>query len=117
MSKIDKNVLEPPHNFLAAALLPLLLAVRTRWSRFWLTRYARRQLRIQAKSNPKIAAERKRLERVLRRLIDEHLRRVRRVATFGFYERTFALWHVFHLPFFYILVLATLVHILAVHMY
>jgi len=117
MSKIDRKVLEPPHSFLASALLPMHLAIRTRWARFWLSRYARRQLRLQAKDNPRIAAEEKRLERVVCRFIEEHLRRVRRVATFGFYERTFSLWHVFHLPFFYILVVATLVHILAVHMY
>jgi hypothetical protein len=117
MSRIDRKVLEPPHSLLASALLPLYLAVRTRWARFWLSLYARRQLRLQAKSNPRIATEQKRLERVLYRFIDEHLRRVRRVATFGFYERMFSLWHLFHLPFFYILVVATLVHILAVHMY
>ncbi len=117
MSRIDRKVLEPPHSLIASALLPLHLAVKTRWARFWLSRYARSQLRIQAKDNARIAAERVRLERVLCRFIGEHLRRVRRVATFGFYERMFSSWHLFHLPFFYILVVATLVHILAVHMY
>jgi hypothetical protein len=117
MNKIDRNVLEPPHSLLASALLPMNLAVKTRWARFWLNRYTHRQLQRQAKENPQIAAQQKRLERVLYRFIDEHLRRVRRVATFGFYERMFSFWHLFHLPFFYILVVAALVHVLAVHMY
>jgi len=117
MNRYDRKVLEPPHTLLGAALLPMALAVKTRWARFWLTWFAYRQLRIQAASNPTIAANRPRLKRLLNRFIKEHLRRVRRVATFEFYERMFSLWHLFHLPFFYILVVAALVHVLAVHMY
>lgn len=117
MNRYDRRVLEPPRSFLAAASLPLRLAFGTRLARFSLTRYARHQLRRHATTHSRPKAERKRLERVLTRFIAEHLRRVRRVATFGFYERMFSLWHLFHLPFFYILVFAALVHILAVHMY
>ena len=40
-----------------------------------------------------------------------------RVAQFSLYERLFSLWHVFHLPFFFMLVLSACVHVLAVHMY
>ena len=50
-------------------------------------------------------------------MIGTHLRRVRRVAEFHSYERMFSLWHIFHLPFFYILVMTALLHVLAVHMY
>jgi hypothetical protein len=45
------------------------------------------------------------------------MRRVRRVAALQSYERLFSIWHVFHLPFFYMLVVAALIHVLAVHMY
>lgn len=117
MSRYDRRALQPPQGLLSAALLPLHLAIRTRLARYGLTRYTRRQLRLQAKTQPRTKAEQRRLETVLTRFIAEHLRRVRQVATFGFYERLFSLWHLFHLPFFYILVFATLVHVLAVHMY
>jgi hypothetical protein len=40
-----------------------------------------------------------------------------RVAQFSFYERLFALWHVFHLPIFLMMVLSALAHVLTVHMY
>ncbi len=117
MRRYDRKALEPPRSFVGAALLPLILAIRTRWARFWLTRYARRRLRLKSAENRVIADNRQRLERVLGTFVQEHLRRVRRVATFEFYERMFSFWHLFHLPFFYILVVATLIHILAVHMY
>jgi hypothetical protein len=42
---------------------------------------------------------------------------MRKVAEFSFYERLFALWHVFHLPMFLLMVVAAIVHVLYVHMY
>jgi hypothetical protein len=77
----------------------------------------RRELEAQARNSPVIAARRARLERVMNGFVRGHLRKVRRVAEFGSYERLFALWHVFHLPFFYMLVITALIHVLAVHMY
>lgn len=41
----------------------------------------------------------------------------RKVQKLDFYARMFALWHVVHLPFFYMLILAAVVHVLAVHVY
>jgi len=42
---------------------------------------------------------------------------MRQVAQLALFERMFSLWHLFHMPLFLLLVAATLVHILAVHMY
>ncbi len=117
MSAYDRRVLTPPDSMLANALLPVSLTLRTRWARFWLTRFARRQIRLYAIASNQAAEQQQRLEQVVSTFIAEHLRRVRRVAAFGFYEHVFSLWHLFHLPFFYILVLAALIHVLAVHMY
>ena len=113
----DATVLEPPHGLLAALALPAKLAVVTRIEAASLKRLARRELRRRAGASETIAAQRVRLGRAVGRFIDEHLRRVRRVAGFNSYERMFALWHLFHLPFFYMLVLTAIVHVVAVHMY
>ena len=113
----DELVLAPQESGLAALVLPLELAITTRWRAFALRRFARATLRKQARKSAVIAAERKRLEATTDRFIDNHLRRVRRVAELHSYERLFSLWHVFHLPFFYMLVVAALIHVLAVHMY
>lgn len=42
---------------------------------------------------------------------------VRRAAEFAYYDRMFRLWHLFHLPLFFILVATAIIHIVAVHMY
>jgi hypothetical protein len=91
--------------------------VTTRWEAVRLSWFARGQLRALARRSDVVRAQRRELQRSVSRFIHEHLRRVRRVAELGSYERLFSIWHVFHLPFFYMLVVAALIHVLAVHMY
>ena len=40
---------------------------------------------------------------------------VRKAAMFAFYERLFALWHVLHLPLFFLLIFTATLHVVAVH--
>jgi hypothetical protein len=117
LTAYDAAVLKPPQSMLASVLLPLKLTITTRWAAQRLIWYAWWQLHQQARRSHVVRAQRTRLQRAVKRFIKEHLRRVRRVAELGSYERLFSLWHVFHLPFFYMLVVAALIHVLAVHMY
>jgi hypothetical protein len=52
-----------------------------------------------------------------RKLVRRYLANVVRVAQFSAYERLFALWHVVHVPFIYMLVISSVVHVIAVHAY
>jgi hypothetical protein len=113
----DATVLTPPESVLGGLVLPLRLAIATRWAGWRLVSYARRELKQLARRSAVVRAERRDLERTISRFVKEHLQRVRRVAELGSYERLFALWHVFHLPFFFMMVIAALIHVLAVHMY
>ena len=56
-------------------------------------------------------------ERRARKLIDRYLDAVVRVAQYTAYQRLFALWHLAHLPFVYLLVISAVVHVIAVHAY
>jgi len=78
---------------------------------------ARRELRAAAAASETIAKDYKRLRRTASKYIREYTNLTGRVAQFSFYERLFALWHVLHLPIFFLMVLSALVHVLAVHMY
>lgn len=62
-------------------------------------------------------ADLRRRKRRARRLVDQYLHAVVRVAQYSAYERVFALWHVAHLPFVYLLVISAVVHVIAVHAY
>ena len=117
LAAYDATVLAPRVGTIAVFLLPLRLAITTRWQALRLSWFARAQLRVLARRSPVVRAQRRELRADIGRFIHEHLRRVRRVAELRSYERLFSVWHVFHLPFFYMLVVAALIHVLAVHMY
>lgn len=61
--------------------------------------------------------ERRRQLRVFERQVASHCQAIRRAASLNVYERLFSLWHVLHLPLFVMLVVAVIVHVLAVHLY
>jgi hypothetical protein len=51
------------------------------------------------------------------RALRQHVAAICRMGRFATYERAFALWHAFHLPFCVVLFGAAAVHVVAVHMY
>jgi hypothetical protein len=115
--EFDRSVLVPPKHVLACCLLPFKLAILTRLEQRRLLAFARRELRAEALRSPRLRRYGVSLERVTRDYIASHLRQVRRVAEFVAYQRLFALWHVVHRPFFVILVVAVVIHVVAVHSY
>ena len=90
---------------------------RKHFLRFKLNRIAHRELTTRAAASPVIGRDYKKLRRISRRYIRNYVRLLCRVAQFSFYERLFSLWHLLHLPLFFMLIMSALVHVLAVHMY
>jgi len=78
---------------------------------------ARQELKAAAAGSDAIARDYRRFSRRTSSFIRDYTSLMGRVAQFSFYERLFALWHVFHLPIFFMMVLSAVFHILAVHMY
>lgn len=52
-----------------------------------------------------------------RKLVRRYLTAVTRVAQYNAYARLFSFWHVAHIPFVYLLVASSIVHVVAVHAY
>ncbi len=52
-----------------------------------------------------------------RALVFDFLASVVRVAQFSSFVRLFSMWHVFHVPLLYIMVISAVVHVVAVHIY
>jgi len=53
----------------------------------------------------------------MRGLVSDYFEAVRRAAEFAFYDRLLRLWHLLHMPLFILLIVAAVLHIVAVHMY
>jgi hypothetical protein len=100
--------------------LPLLLrppasAVNVVFARRRLRRYVRQSLQ---DPRPGKAQSRERgLLDTATGYIDDRLSATRRVVEFSSFERLFSLWHALHLPLFMMLLIAGVVHVIAVHVY
>jgi hypothetical protein len=77
----------------------------------------RQRMRKVAAAREWSANDLRRRERRAIRLVEKYLDAVVRVAQYTAYERMFALWHLAHLPFVYLLVICAFVHVFAVHAY
>jgi len=49
--------------------------------------------------------------------VNKYMLALRRAAAFRLYERLFSLWHILHLPLFFMMIITAVIHIFAVHMY
>ncbi|HYX74407.1 MAG TPA: hypothetical protein VE819_06970, partial [Steroidobacteraceae bacterium] len=106
-----------PRMSLLAVAKPLVLAAATLRARRQLHGYIRRGLRASARNSPVLAAEAPRLRRTACAYVDRRLAATRRVAQFEGYERLFSLWHTLHIPLIFMLIIAALVHVIAVNVY
>lgn len=85
------------------------------WLSLRVTAY--RELRLQAALSPAIARDLPRLKKTCANYIRGFVRLTSHVAQFTLYERMFSLWHILHMPFFLMMIISALLHVLAVHMY
>lgn len=77
----------------------------------------RRELRSRAVLSETIRGNAGELRRAAVSYMNDQVRLMRRIAQLAFFERLFSIWHLFHMPLFLLLILSSLVHVLAVHMY
>jgi hypothetical protein len=95
----------------------LSLGLTTRWGYFGLIR----RLRLDQKNNRAYNAlpnvQRLRHFNPVKVHVAAYLSTIRKIAELSFYERFFSLWHMLHLPIFFMLIITGFVHVYAVHAY
>jgi hypothetical protein len=101
--------------------LPLLLrppacAIAVSLARRRLRRYVRQSLNDPGPTGPR-HSHRQGLLQTAGGYIDDRLSATRRVVEFSSFERLFSLWHALHMPLFLMLLIAGVVHVVAVHVY
>jgi hypothetical protein len=98
-------------------LRPIALALRALVARYRIYTYIRIASMLRARQQRTPPLQMRRDTRAARELARRHIDMVRRVEELGTYERLFSLWHVLHLPLFFMLLIAGIAHVVAVHMY
>ncbi len=107
----------PPSGAVSSLWAGGILAVRARVLRARLLSEARRMIRREGKLRRWSWWRRHRSLVKVRQVVTLYVAVVLKAAALTFYERLFALWHVLHLPLFFLMLLAGIVHVWAVHQY
>jgi hypothetical protein len=98
-------------------LKPAGVATNAMVARWRLHRYIARELKKASRTSPTIAGQRRRLRRAAFNYVDRRLIATRKVAEFEAYERLFSIWHLLHVPLLFMLIVAGIVHVIAVNVY
>lgn len=113
----EEAALAPTHGLFTSLWQLFSAIIWTRWTHLRLVLVLRRTLRAAGLRNGWNRRERRRRSQAARVHIRTHLVTVRRIAEYRFYERLSSLWRLFHLPLLFFLLLAVVMHVIAVHMY
>ena len=95
----------------------LSAAIACRLERRSLHRYVHKTLRDAAAASSSIGRHRRSFTRAADRYADSRLTAARRVAEFESCEKLFSFWHLLHLALFGLLLIAGIVHVIAVNVY
>src|SRR3984893_14623325 len=106
-----------PHLSFLGFAKPTVVAIAAFRARWELHHYIRHSLYAGSRRSAVVAAEHKRLWLPARGYVDRRLAATRRVASFEGYERLFSLWHALHIPLIFMMVIAAVIHVIAVHVY
>jgi hypothetical protein len=79
--------------------------------------YVRNALRIASSQSATIQQQKQRLKTNTYEYIGQRLQATKEVINFKAYTSLFSLWHILHLPLFFMLLIAGIVHVFAVHVY
>ena len=113
----EQRLYSPGSNLLSALLHALTAGVRTALARWRLERLIRRMVIQAARQSPTMASHGPRLAATAYAYAVRRLDANRRLAEHRFYVRMFSLWHVVHVPFFIMLLVAGIVHVISVNVY
>lgn len=98
-------------------LQPWYAACLSWFHRQQLNRYVRRALRTVAAQSTLMNRHQPRLLLTARSYVRQRLSATKEVTEFQAYTRLFSMWHLLHVPLFFMLLIAGVVHVIAVHVY
>ncbi len=95
----------------------LLMPIKTRNAKHRIMSEVRASVLANAAKHNWSKAQQARQLRQAREHVSEFVYAVSRAAQLSLWERMFSLWHVFHVPLFFLLLVSGVIHVIAVHLY
>jgi len=117
IERVEKRFIEQPKAPIGRLLHLFTGGVRLAAAR-WLVRREIKQAVLNATQHDRVIAwNAPRIAQVARRYADRRLEAGRRMTEYQIYAQLFSLWHVLHIPLFFILLIAGIVHVIAINVY
>ena len=118
IDSVEKRLIHPPVNVVARFLHLFTGPYRLAMARMIVRREIKEAMRrAPRRESPLIARHAERLATVARRYAYRRLEAGRRLSEFKMYAQLFSLWHVLHIPLFFMLLIAGIVHVIATFLY
>jgi hypothetical protein len=114
---LEERLIQPPKGFIPQFLHLFTGAPRVAIARWLIRREINRALTMLKHDSVVTRRRADRVAMVTRRYADRRLKTGRRTSEYRMYARLFSLWHVLHIPLFFMLLIAVLVHVMAVNLY
>jgi hypothetical protein len=118
IDRAERRWIEPPKAHVGRLLHLISGAPRLIVARWIVRRAIQRAVRGSVRSqDPVIARHAQRIGEVARNYADRRLEAGRRRSEYRLYAQLFSLWHVLHIPLFFMLLIAGVAHVIAVNVY
>ena len=117
MQMFEQRLLKPHHNLLAAIGSMIFMRSEAHLCEARLKRLAKTKLALRAKQSGWKRRELRQHIHDANKYLRLYFSALNKAAGYQIYVRLFSLWHILHLPLFFFLILAAIVHIIAVHLY
>jgi hypothetical protein len=117
LKQFEDKVLRRPKTPLHAFMRHIFVSFRLFFAQRSLIHYSKGLLREKYLSKEMSKQEAYQANRVVKHYIKAYMARLHKVSELSFFERLFSLWHVLHVPFFIMMIITGIVHVIAVHVY
>jgi hypothetical protein len=114
---IEQRLIRPTRNPVGRFLHLFTGGIRCAVARWQARREITRAIQYARRHDRVIAANAQRIAMVAYRYADRRFEAGRRMQEFKLYSRIFSLWHVLHIPLFFMLLIAGIVHVIAINVY
>jgi len=114
---IEQRVIRPPKNPVGRFLHLFTGGLRSAIARWQARREITRAIQYARRQDKVIAVNAQRIALVAYRYADRRFEAGRRANEYQLYARIFSLWHVLHIPLFFMLLIAGIVHVVAINVY
>jgi hypothetical protein len=114
---VERRYIEAPRNPIGRFLHLCTGGPRLATARWQVRREIKEAILKATRHDRVIRANAPRIAQVARRYADRRLEAGRRMTEYQMYAQLFSLWHVLHIPLFFILLIAGIVHVIAINVY